>query len=791
MAENTEQLSGTRKDRRNMDYLIAGIPAWCVFGAATTGSLLSGLMLSLGFSPKQIGYAMSLTLIFLPMQLVGSLLQPRMFDRKKFWFSLGLFCYTMFGAIGILAWFWGKLPFAAGFTVFMLLFGIYHMLIQMTGAVVLAWKGEVVPPRESNTFWTRSTCMSTVGMIVCGILLGYLADRLGRDRSSTYAILIAFGVIGGDLSLFFQARVPDPRSASRRDLPKIAPLLRGVFAEKNFRGLAFSFSIQMFGNWMMCGLVFVYMQQTMGFSQLAIQILLAISAGVSFLTGFFFKFAGNRYGRKPLLIICTAVKVLEFLLWGLLAAGNHLFDEAGLRLLDVMQIPTSSIPAGFISALPPIILGGFVNTGIAATQLSLLTSTGKRENKGVLIALFYTVVGIVGAAASCLSGELSALFSHWDTLARTGLTPFNLLSLIGGAFYLISIIPIARIVETGAAPTVAVVKNLLAHNPFRAIYYAYVLETPLNEARRATVIRGASSNLLEDKLISALHSPSSMVRESALWNIDRNGEKLSEPLEKELIALLSDTRTGLRYPAATLLGKHRSAAALPALLQSARENKNSDFAAVCLIAAGTIRAPESVAPLYDFLRDRSGRDFWPMAAEALSRVGGFEHADAMFQAYENETDWMLSQQCLIAICRVLTDRPDELQEWFEAEYARSGSSVEILLERIGRLLRKKEFRIRSLALFESGRMAYLLERLLRAELPRFGLNAPDSLSELSLTGSHFRDPGLDKALTREAESLRIQLKLWNYLVYEGDRPDHTKLLAALILAEDFLRSTDR
>ena len=81
----SDEMFSARQYQKNMNWLLAPIPFWSIFSTATTGSLLGGLLLALHFSEKQIGYAMSLTLICLPMQLIGSLIQPRFFNRKLFW----------------------------------------------------------------------------------------------------------------------------------------------------------------------------------------------------------------------------------------------------------------------------------------------------------------------------------------------------------------------------------------------------------------------------------------------------------------------------------------------------------------------------------------------------------------------------------------------------------------------------------------------------------------------------------------------------------------------------------
>ena len=88
--------------RRYMNYMIVAALIWCFFGAVVSGPLQAGLLLSLQLSKAQIGFVMSLSLLFLPMQMIGALLQQRFFHRKRFWFWCILVHYSSFLGIALL-----------------------------------------------------------------------------------------------------------------------------------------------------------------------------------------------------------------------------------------------------------------------------------------------------------------------------------------------------------------------------------------------------------------------------------------------------------------------------------------------------------------------------------------------------------------------------------------------------------------------------------------------------------------------------------------------------------------
>ncbi len=775
----TQTLSA-RQLRRAMNFLIAAVPTWSVFGAASTGSLLIGMLLSIGMTNEEIGWVMALTLLFLPMQIVGSIIQMRFFHRKRFWIGFAFLHYTAFLIISLLVLFWNDLPPSSAVLIFMILFAVAQAAAQLTGAVSLAWQGELIPPRESNTFWTRRTGILMISTMLAGILLGYIADRLGREKNSTYAMILGGAVMFGYLSLFLQTQAPDPNPNSEGRI-ELRKMIHEIFRERNFRRLTVFFSVQSFGNWIMCSFIFVYLQKTMNFSQATIQILLASSYITSFLSGYLFTTLGNRFGRKPLLVICTTLKFCEFMLWGTLLPGDIWMDSTIRNMIHGIGLSTHWIPAGFLSTLPVLILGGFVNMGLISGQLSLLTSFGKKNTQSFLIGFFFTLVGLAGALSASASGALYTWTANSPLPELTQLHPFNLLAIAGGLVFAASLFFVIRFHEPGAAPAVTVVRTLLNHNPFRSIYHAHILNLPMNELQRADTLRNARGGLVENQLLLGLQSPSGVVRESVLENISVREEPPEPELEEELIRLLGVPKLAMRQNAAYLLGKHRCVKALPVLISGFASN-SPDFAAACIFAAGRIGSKDAVKPLRELLADRAQIELWSIAAEALSRIGGYEHAELIFSAYENENDWILSRQSLVSLCRTVTKPGAGIQKFFEGETAQPGTQIELLLKQLPHHdLREIELLMER---FERGDAAGSLTTILLSELEKISIpiTSPD---DLFLSGTdRFRYPVL-KEDTCTSVLIRIQLRLWSHLRYEGSSPDSMKLLAALLFAREF------
>ena len=138
-----------RQVRRSIFFLLAAPVAWTIFGAASTGTLLIGLLRSVEMTKQEIGMVMSLTLIFLPMQLIGTYLQERFLHRKHFWEWCLFVYYSSFLLIAALVMEWGAFPAELAVLIFMLIFGGGQIAAQLQGAIALAWQGEIIPVREA------------------------------------------------------------------------------------------------------------------------------------------------------------------------------------------------------------------------------------------------------------------------------------------------------------------------------------------------------------------------------------------------------------------------------------------------------------------------------------------------------------------------------------------------------------------------------------------------------------------------------------------------------------------
>lgn len=765
-----------RQVREAVKLSLIGVVLWSFFFAATTGPVLAGLMVALNLSNPLIGLINSLVMACLPFQIIGAILQQRFFNRKRFWFGVVICYYVAYGLISALIASWSNVPRPVALIVFVSLFALAQIAVQLGTSIRLAWLGEIIPPRESNTYWNRRTGVSQLCLLVTSICVGAVVDVLGREKLTTYAWIMFAGVAFGLLSLFVQYPIKDPSSDKRVSRISVISRLRLVWRNERFRLLLLFFGIQAAFAWLLIPFIFVYLQKNLGFDMLTVQILVGVSSVISFFSGYAFRVIGTKYGRKPIILLCAFLKGVEFMFWGLLIPG-----------------------ASWAMALPAFILGGFVNMGLLTSQLSLLTSIEWKKNQSFSIGVFFALIGLIGFISSSVSGGIYDCLESLQPFVGSGFGAFNLLAFIVAFGYFTSLAVFSKFREDGAIATVDVVRILLSNNPFRAIYHAHALAKPLREHSRVNVLNNAKGGLIADELLKDLYSPSSRVRESAIWNISRLGEKIPLELEDELLKLVDAPEFGLRAAAVRALGHVKSRKSVETLEKNL-DAEDLTLTQACVFALGMIGDEHAVSKLEAILdRDRY-RMVWPQTGEALGKLGNWRHTRQLYHVYHREFNWVLRKQLLIAVIRSFSrSSKADVYAAFENEEKTPTQPLEALIKAI--LLKLPEMEssrsevTRLLNDVDSGDYGGVMEDLLTAFFNAISdspFNVPlrrdtieKSLNSLfSANGEVMRREFLKD--TFRSVGLWLLVNLWAEVRYRPEEFNEYALLAFLLAMNDFL-----
>ncbi len=792
-----------RMARRYMNHFIICVIIWCGFGACSTGLVFAGLLNALKLTDPQIGFITALGSLCLPLQLVGSLIQPRYFRRKPFYLVCIITYYSSFLLLALLAAFWTDLPVTIAV---MLLFGIQiicYASVQLGGALVNAWMGEIIPVRESTEFWNRRGGAALIFTMICGLIVGKVVDIMGKDNISTYVTLIPIGVIFGYLSLYVYWILPD--RDTRGDIIG-SPLtqIKEVLKNRQFQALTAFFAVGTIGECCCAGFYNIFLLKNMNFSMVTLQILTIFGSLAGIAGAFFFRIIGSKYGNKPVLAFCTSMKVVEFLLCALLwIPGGGFLDKYCHNILQsVVGLAGLTMPQmdpGFYMVLPAFLVAGFFNTGRLASLMALLTSSGAQHLRSISIALYGAIMGCLGFTVFSLSGFFYRYLNNAAWVKEWNIEPYSVLTLCTATGFGLSLFLLRYLKEDRVQSAGDMIKALISGNPVRTVYQAHVLSQPIGEQIRTKKLRQFHSNIIADELVQGLYSPSSRVRDSVLLNLSTMEGKVSPAVEDELIRLLDIPELGQQAMAARTLGRLRVRKSVPALINHFKA-PDLALAQACIFAAGLIGDVTAEKVLLEVLADMRYQDRWLHAAEALSRLGtgDFRYTKNVFRVLTFESYAVTRQQTLISLARLIMHDKNSAYIVFDSENRRQGSEVERLFKQISLHPVWKTFLPeitvdfgQLMDAYDSGKYVECAQKILPPVLALYGITpkdpaqpVPEFLSQLFAAGG-MRVKDLE-AETYTANNLWLQLKLWVEMRFDTDGSDRFLLLMMLIAASELL-----
>jgi len=750
---------------QSINYILTSTIIWSFFFVATTGATLSGLQITLNLSNVQIGVMTSMLMLFLPLQVVGSIIQEKFFDRKNFCNGLILARYASILCIVILLANWSEFTEKNAIFIFIALYALSQATTQLQVSPWFTWMSDLVPKRENNNFWSKRGAYLQASIFISSILLGLAIDRFGRNNINTYIYVLLVAFIAGIVSLVFQHMAKDIKSKPEKSNLSLIKKVILIWRNKQTKILISVVSIQSFFVFFCIPFVFIYLQNSLNFSMLKVQILSSIGCASAFLSSYLFRVIGNKYGRKPILIICYFLKFFEFMLWATLFPG-----------------------ASFAHAVIVFILAGVVNIGIANSHLSLITSVANRRTKSIAVAMFFSISGLAGFLSSNMSGVTLDFFNKTQFVATTPFSGFNILAIIGSLGYIISAFIFIHFKEFGSIATTTVVRILLTNNPIRSVVHAHILSKPVPEKNRILTLNRATSNILTQELVDDLYNPSSRVRESAIDNISRMKTNIDPMIYDDLIKIMDIPSLGIQAEAARALGHQKVEKAIPELYKHIYDGDTS-LAFACIYALGLIGNKDVVSKLAELLYNRKFEAMWPEIVETLGKISDYTYAERMFEIYKEEYHWTLKKQELIAITRVFyTKKRDTIYSIFEKETKEPLSIIEKQTKLALQNFSNNKYGARTLLAVEQGQYLESLEYILMDILEHYKIEKNLSTKEefAERIGELFNPNGSLKTAIKlpnekNGKIVNLLLYMWAEIKYFPNDFNRFTYLACILL----------
>jgi len=327
-----------------------------------------------------------------------------------------------------------------------LLFG-YNASRGFSVCGFLPWITQLIPESLRGRYLSRDQMSTALALL--GTMAGTAWFVKHTDGTTAFGWMFVVGFLGGMVSLWFLARMPDTpvpaQSRSKGPVPWKAMALHPPF----FRLLVYNIVIviALAGS----GVCWVpLLRDIHGFEDWQFLAMMALYSAGAAVTLLGFGALADRVGSKPLLAASGIILVAHFTLWAAIAAG-----VVAPTVWVVVLLQMSSALGSALLTLP--------NT-------RLLMAVVPEMGRSHFFALFSVVTSLTAGIFPVLWGLVVDSLAGWKI--RTGVIEWNQFSVCYALIvvtYLVGHIFWARLMEPKAMPTDVFLHELLVKTPSRAL----------------------------------------------------------------------------------------------------------------------------------------------------------------------------------------------------------------------------------------------------------------------------------------------------------------------------------
>ncbi len=361
---------------------------------------------SLGGTGLHIGILGALPLGLVCMQLFSAVAVQRMARRKTTWIVASIFQRMMFVPAALGPWLLPQIGDAFWIWMLITLTALNHATLHFCTPLWLSWMGDYLPHQGLNRFWgVRHSSQQWVAALALFANALFFV-REGVDVRAAFAGIIVLGAALGVVDILFFLRIEEP-PLSPDDGSTLWDALRGPFRQRDFRGFIFYMCFWNLAAMVGAPFISMYLLEHVGMDLFRVLLLWTVSwVGGALLSNQLGQYA-DRFGQRPVLILCTAFK--------------------SINMIGLLLCPANPTIAFFVLA-PIFMIDAFLNAGITIATNGFMIKNSPRESRTMFIAAGTGFAGIVGGAASILAGLLIAASSDWSwTLGGTMYVNFHVL----------------------------------------------------------------------------------------------------------------------------------------------------------------------------------------------------------------------------------------------------------------------------------------------------------------------------------------------------------------------------
>jgi HEAT repeat protein/sugar phosphate permease len=620
---------------RALPWSIAANAAQSVYLQLTFfGSVFVLFLSSLGLDNAQIGFLLSL----LPFTGIFSLALVPAIARmgyKRTWltfFSLRTFITAFLLATPLVVTAFGE---EAAMTFVSLTVLIYGLVRTVGVSAGFPWIQEYVPNSVRGKYTASNNFYSTIaGFLAVTLASVVLARAVGLTG---YMVLIAVGVLFGFVSVGFATRIPGgapqkgPKHQARERNLKDA--LRDSHMLRYLAGVGlFTLATVPLGAFLP-----LYMQDQVGLPASQVVLLQTGVMAGSLVSSYFWGWASDRYGGRPVTLYGLAFRAALPVFWLLLPGLDRAVLPAAIAIAAVQ---------------------GFADVGwqVGATRL-LYVSIVPPAKRDDYMALYWAWLGLASGLSQLAGGQLLTRTEGLSgAVAGIPVNPYTPLFILGIVLPIAAIFVLRRIRDDTTIGMGGFAGIFLRGNPFLALeaVVRFHLAKDEESAVRVTERLGsAKSPLTVEELLDALDDPRFNVRFEAVIAVARHGP--DQRLIDALTEVLNGPEPALSTVAAWALGRTGDARAVEPLRQALQNSKYRSVRAHSLRSLGVLGDLESAPVALDGVNEESDVGLLLAYSSVLGRLQVVEATDQLLALLASSPSRSSRREMALAVARLMGD----------------------------------------------------------------------------------------------------------------------------------------
>jgi len=444
--EKTNDISDKHLLRGRRAVLFEGVLTTtfvCINGAMIGSVFLTKFFLKLGATSLEIGILAALPQLAYIGQFMGSYYIEKYGNRKNFCITTSFIQKMLWFVIAVIPLFLPQIRTHSRIWLLFAIIFISSLFGALSGSAWVSWMADFIHPETRGKFFGRRNMLAGLVTLCIPIAVGKYLDV--HNDLSNYAFIFSLAALTGLAGSFCLKNVPKVKMETRSDL-QFVDIIKAPLQNYNFRIFLYFTITWTLGTTILFPYITVFLLRELSASQYNVGILIALSAITNIIFTPMWGHISDRFGHRPVLVICVLFSSFLPLGYLVTTANNYM------------------LVVGIIFMLAGIFWSGI---GLSLFNLLLVLSPDKGRSK--FISSFFSFVGIFGVVGPLAGGTIMHFFESLSgNILGLSLNSYTILFLLSTLLRILAFSMLLKVKVHGDISAPALVVQFLSMNPYKA-----------------------------------------------------------------------------------------------------------------------------------------------------------------------------------------------------------------------------------------------------------------------------------------------------------------------------------